>query len=240
MNKDMLDLIFVNRLIESPPEQYPQPPFQYLLGCFARAVNELRSVSPRHPPEVQQHLQGTIAACKELLVSYAALILTASGVVPEVGMRSCALMSVGFGLLAHCASSNMQLCNTCSIANCLLMQQQLKPAKLTHSVWDAGSMLKNCRAALLCCLLPLQPDAAAQRGALQLFDSMQAQFSSQGGLGGAAASPAVVALPLGFLEELAAAQDAEALGTIMGPMGKWRQLALDCVVAAGCSRFVAL
>lgn len=84
MNKDMLDLIFVNRLIESPPELYPQPPFQYLLGCFARAVNELRSVSPRHPPEVQQHLQGVIAACKELLVSYAALILTGSGVVPEV------------------------------------------------------------------------------------------------------------------------------------------------------------
>jgi hypothetical protein len=84
MNKDMLDLIFVNRLIESPPEQYPQPPFQYLLGCFGRAVNELRSVSPRHPPEVQQHLQGSIAACKELLVSYAALILTSSGVVPEV------------------------------------------------------------------------------------------------------------------------------------------------------------
>jgi ubiquitin conjugation factor E4 B len=88
MNKDMLDLIFVNRLIESPPEQYPQPPFQYLLGCFARSVNELRSVSPRHPPEVQQHLQGSIAACKELLVSYAALLLTSSGVVPEVRMRT--------------------------------------------------------------------------------------------------------------------------------------------------------
>jgi ubiquitin conjugation factor E4 B len=87
MNKDMLDLIFVNRLIESPPEQYLQPPFQYLLGCFARAVNELRSVSPRQPPEVQQHLQGSIAACKELLVSYAALILTSSGVVPEVRLQ---------------------------------------------------------------------------------------------------------------------------------------------------------
>eukprot|EP00882_Tetradesmus_deserticola_P033506 GHRQ01038279.1.p1 GENE.GHRQ01038279.1~~GHRQ01038279.1.p1 ORF type:complete len:156 (+),score=59.23 GHRQ01038279.1:514-981(+) len=87
MNKDMLDLIFVNRLIESPPEQYPQPPFHYLLGCFARAVNKLRSVSPRQPPEVQQHLQGTIVACKELLVSYAALVLSSSGVVPEVSMR---------------------------------------------------------------------------------------------------------------------------------------------------------
>lgn len=70
-------------------------------------------------------------------------------------------------------------------------------------------------------LLSLQPDAAAQRGALQLYDSMQAQFSAQGGLGGAAASPAVVALPPGFLEELAAAQDAEGLGAIMGPVGEW-------------------
>jgi hypothetical protein len=84
---------------------------------------------------------------------------------------------------------------------------------------------------LPCCVL-LQPDAAAQRGALQLFDSMQAQFSSQGGMGGAAASPAVVALPPGFLEELAAAQDAEALGTIMGPVGEWPA---DSVVWS-CSR----
>jgi hypothetical protein len=79
-------------------------------------------------------------------------------------------------------------------------------------------------AVLLCfCALPLlwQPDAAAQRGALQLFDSMQAQFSSQAGMSSAAASPAVVALPLGFLEELAAAQDAEALGAIMGPAGEF-------------------
>jgi hypothetical protein len=77
----------------------------------------------------------------------------------------------------------------------------------------------RCLVAFL--LLP-QPDAAAQRGALQLFDSMQAQHSSQGSMGAsaAAASPAVVALPLGFLEELAAAQDAEALGTIMGPVGE--------------------
>lgn len=120
MNKDMLDLIFVNRLIESPPEQYPQPPFQYLLGCFARAVNELRSVSPRHAPEVQQHLQGVIVACKELLVSYAALILTASGVVPEVSTRqfsSCALhMHVGFlGMrtLVPCLWSECNVCKPC-------------------------------------------------------------------------------------------------------------------------------
>lgn len=84
MNAGMLDLILVNRLIESPPEQYPQAPFAYLLGCFARASSELRAVSPRIDPAVQQQVQATIAACRQSIVSYAGLILTGSGVVPEV------------------------------------------------------------------------------------------------------------------------------------------------------------
>jgi hypothetical protein len=48
----------------------------------------------------------------------------------------------------------------------------------------------------------------------------------------AAASPAVVALPLGFLEELAAAQEAETLGTIMGPVGEWL---VTCQVVLGAA-----
>jgi ubiquitin conjugation factor E4 B len=84
MNKDNLDRIIVSRLIESPPEQYPQSPFQYLLGCFSRAVTELRSLSSKQDATAQQQLQGTIVACKDLLLSYSALILSGSGVVPEV------------------------------------------------------------------------------------------------------------------------------------------------------------
>ena len=85
MDRDNLDLIFVNRLIESPPAQHPQQPLHYLLACFGRSSSELRSMSPRNDAATQQQLQGTIMACRELIVQYAALILTDAGVIPQVG-----------------------------------------------------------------------------------------------------------------------------------------------------------
>lgn len=87
MDRDNLDLIFVNRLIESPPEQYPQQPLHYLLACFGRSSSELRGMSPRHDAATQQQLQGSITACRELIVQYAALILTDAGVIPQVGQQ---------------------------------------------------------------------------------------------------------------------------------------------------------
>eukprot|EP00879_Flechtneria_rotunda_P031441 GHRR01034350.1.p1 GENE.GHRR01034350.1~~GHRR01034350.1.p1 ORF type:complete len:131 (+),score=34.58 GHRR01034350.1:528-920(+) len=84
LTADNLDRVIVSRLIESPPEQYPQTPFNYLLGCFARCSNELRNISPRDDAATTEHLQQTIMACRTLLVSYAALALTGTGVVPEV------------------------------------------------------------------------------------------------------------------------------------------------------------
>jgi len=78
MNAANMERVLVYRLIEAAPEQYPQPPFDYLLGAYSRAVQEIRSVS-------DAQLRATIDGCMELLVSYAGLILTGSGVVPEVG-----------------------------------------------------------------------------------------------------------------------------------------------------------
>lgn len=88
---EVLDRVLVNRLIEAPPNQYPQAPFQYLLGCCTRGSAELRAL-PAQPSEAQQRIRDDLTACRELLVSYAGLILTGSGVVPEV--RACRMCPV--------------------------------------------------------------------------------------------------------------------------------------------------
>ena len=80
MDQEIVDRIIVHRLMIEPPEQYPQHPFHYLLGCFSRAAQELRAGPPAQ-------LQSALDMCKQLLVSYAVLILTRDGLVPEVGWR---------------------------------------------------------------------------------------------------------------------------------------------------------
>lgn len=83
----------VARLIETPPASYPQHPLHYLLACFARADGELRSLpaaaASAAGDAAQTRLRAAIGACQQLLVSYAALILTAAGVVPEVRAATC-------------------------------------------------------------------------------------------------------------------------------------------------------
>lgn len=86
LTADDLDRAVVARLIETPPASYPQHPLHYLLACFARADGELRGLPAASAGDAAQlKLRATIVACQELLVSYAALILTGAGVVPEVG-----------------------------------------------------------------------------------------------------------------------------------------------------------
>ena len=83
MTAELLDRIVVARLIESPPSTYPQSPLQYLIGCYARAANELRNNrTVADSPE----LASLATSCKELIVSYAGLVL--QGVVPQVGEPS--------------------------------------------------------------------------------------------------------------------------------------------------------
>ena len=79
MTAELLDRIVVSRLIESPPEAYPLPPVQYLIGCYSRAANEARNNrAVAESPE----LLAVVATCKELIVSYAGLTL--QGVVSQV------------------------------------------------------------------------------------------------------------------------------------------------------------
>ncbi|GFH06625.1 U-box domain-containing protein, partial [Haematococcus lacustris] len=78
----MLDRVVVARLIESPPEDYPQSPLQYLLGCYSRAIEEARTKAVADKPV----LISALASCKELLVSYASLTLN-GGIIPHVGQQ---------------------------------------------------------------------------------------------------------------------------------------------------------
>ncbi len=83
LSKDLLDSVIVSRLIESPPSSYPQFPLHYLLGCYARASAEMRTRAVADSPQ----LSAAVQACKELIVSYAGLLLVA-GVVPQVSLQS--------------------------------------------------------------------------------------------------------------------------------------------------------
>lgn len=82
-----MDRVIVSRLIESPPEQYPQAPFHYLLGCYARSSQELRSISVALPDDVRQKLQESIFAARDLIISYTGLVFM-GGLVPEVGFKA--------------------------------------------------------------------------------------------------------------------------------------------------------
>ncbi|KAL6763344.1 ubiquitin elongating factor core-domain-containing protein [Haematococcus lacustris] len=83
LRKEMLDRVVVARLIESPPEDYPQSPLQYLLGCYSRAIEEARTKAVADKPV----LISALASCKELLVSYASLTLN-GGIIPHVGQQA--------------------------------------------------------------------------------------------------------------------------------------------------------
>ncbi len=80
LSKDSLDRLIVSRLIESPPEDYPQSPLQYLVASYNRASEEMRSKAAASNADVH----ATAQSCKELIINYAALTLT-GGIIPHVG-----------------------------------------------------------------------------------------------------------------------------------------------------------
>jgi len=103
-----LDRAIVARLIESPPASYPQPPFHYLLGCYSRASEALRGGAASRgaaAAEEKQRLHDLVVEARAQVVQYAVLLLSGSGVVPEVrvergawkGLSMSQLVVVGCG-----------------------------------------------------------------------------------------------------------------------------------------------
>ena len=62
--------------LSDPPSTYPQWPVQYLLGCYARALEEARSASLLKAPTDQQALVETLTLSRRLAVSNAGFIIT--------------------------------------------------------------------------------------------------------------------------------------------------------------------
>lgn len=98
LSSDLLDRLIVERLIESPPATYPQAPVHYLVACYTRACVEQRSKGVAE----SQALLETVAACKELIMSYAMLCL--QGVVQQVRQRAWACS----GHSSHGPASGLQ------------------------------------------------------------------------------------------------------------------------------------
>lgn len=134
INKENLDRVLISRLMEEAPPTYPLWPFQYLVGCYARASQELRNLSSVRDAAAQAQTQQAVATAKAYAISYAGLVLT-GGVIPE-------------------------------------------------------------------------PDAAGERGSLQLFDSLLAAHRPS-------APPGVIPLPGGFLEEFVAKHE-DSLEAVFG------------------------
>ena len=63
------------RLLDAP-EQYPQFPLHYLIGCYDRATAEMRALSSLRDKGAANRLQQDLQYCKELIASNAGLLLT--------------------------------------------------------------------------------------------------------------------------------------------------------------------
>jgi len=100
LSKDLLDRVLVARLIEEAPEAHPQQPLHYLLGVYARTLDEARSRA------VAEHsLMPTLQAVRDLVVNYAGLVLM-GGVVPQVGaVRVCMPACVGGCAYRHACAA---------------------------------------------------------------------------------------------------------------------------------------
>ncbi len=82
--KDTIDRAIMARLLDAP-EQYPQWPLHYLIGCYGRATAEIRQISSLRDKDAANRLQLDLQYCKELIASNAGLLLTmADSLFPQV------------------------------------------------------------------------------------------------------------------------------------------------------------
>jgi hypothetical protein len=191
MTRDTLDRVIVARLIEAPPEPYPLAPFPYLLTCCGRATDAVRA-RPGGSVEEKAALHDLAVEARAQVVQYASLLLSGSGVVPEVRRRACG--GCGRAVGARVRGWPGFPCVGCGGAS-----PRHPSPRHTHR-------RRPCHSAP-----SPQPAKAAARGGAQLADALIAAAGGRAELG-------VVAAPPGFLEELAAKAE-DSLADILKPTG---------------------
>lgn len=65
IDQDSLERVLMARLLE-PPENYPQAPVPYLLGCYGRASAELRSLGAMRDQALAEKASLVIAHTRSL------------------------------------------------------------------------------------------------------------------------------------------------------------------------------
>ena len=80
---DQVDQILLHRLSESPPDDYPQYPFHYLLACMERLRTERMDLDLKDPTTEQQ-LSEALAECRKTLVNFAVMSLVSGDVIAQV------------------------------------------------------------------------------------------------------------------------------------------------------------
>ncbi|KAJ6734779.1 hypothetical protein OIU79_001947 [Salix purpurea] len=68
LNRDLIERVLIDRLSVQNPNA--EPPFNYLLGCYRRAVDELKKIGNMKDKNVKSELELSIRQLKKLSVSY--------------------------------------------------------------------------------------------------------------------------------------------------------------------------
>ncbi len=83
LSADLLERVLLSRLSDGP-EDYPQAPVPYLLGCYQRCLDEFRQSSSLRDKAAMGRVQDTLVAARALVVSYVGLLLTMEDMFPQV------------------------------------------------------------------------------------------------------------------------------------------------------------
>lgn len=75
LTKDTLDRMMMARLLD-PPEQYPQWPLDYLIGCYGRVSQEIRAMTLLKDKDAADAIQLDLQYCKQLISRNAGLLLS--------------------------------------------------------------------------------------------------------------------------------------------------------------------
>ncbi|KAJ8775019.1 hypothetical protein K2173_020023 [Erythroxylum novogranatense] len=86
LNRDLVERVLVDRL--SGEYSVAEPPFNYLLGCYRRSLEELKKVANMKDKNVKSEIELSIMQAKKMFVSYLRIHLGNPGMFPTNSVSS--------------------------------------------------------------------------------------------------------------------------------------------------------